>query len=156
MTHSHHKIMIVDDDAGMLFTLTGILEDEGFDVKGASDGYKAIRLAKEHSFDLIFMDMKMPGINGVEVCRELLKSVPPPVVVMMTGYSVAELMREALDEGVYTILHKPFEVENVIGIIHNVLSSTHNPENAAEGGFPTGPMPGPSNGPPPTNQGDWQ
>ena len=58
------KIMVVDDDPGMRLTLEGVLEDEGFDVVSAEDGYRAIELAKQSHFDLIFMDIKMPGING--------------------------------------------------------------------------------------------
>ena len=60
MPHFQPKIMVVDDDPGLRLTLEGILEDEGFDVVGAEDGYQAIELAKQSHFDLIFMDIKMP------------------------------------------------------------------------------------------------
>ena len=67
------RIMVVDDDAGMRLTLEGIIEEEGFDVSAAADGYQAIKLAKEAFYSLVFMDIKMPGINGVDAFREIKK-----------------------------------------------------------------------------------
>ena len=97
------KIMVVDDDPGMRLTLVGIIEDEGYEVFGAEDGYRAIELAEETSFALIFMDIRMPGLNGVETYREIKKINPRSVVVMLTGFSVESLVKEALKEGAYAV-----------------------------------------------------
>ena len=67
------NVLVVDDQIGMLETFTDILEDRGFDVVTADDGFSAIRKVKEQSFDLIFMDIKMPGITGVQTFREIKK-----------------------------------------------------------------------------------
>ena len=118
------KIMVVDDEPGMRLTLEGIIEDEGFDVVGAADGYQAIELAKDSHFDLIFMDIKMPGINGVDAYKEIKRVSPGSVVVMMTGFSVEELIKEALEEGAYAVMYKPLEVGQILDIVNGVLKTT--------------------------------
>jgi CheY-like chemotaxis protein len=124
MAANQPKVMVVDDDPEMRLTLEGIIEDEGFDVRSASDGLQAIRMAEECTFDLIFMDIKMPGINGVDAYREIKKASPTSVVVMMTGFSLGELIKEALEEGVYAVLYKPFDVPQIIDIVRGVLKTT--------------------------------
>ena len=118
------KIMVVDDDPGMRLTLEGILEDEGFDVVGAEDGYQAIELAKQSYFDLIFMDIKMPGINGVDAYKEVKRVSESSIVVMITGFAVEELIKEALQEGAYAVIYKPFEMGQIIDIVNKVLRTT--------------------------------
>ena len=80
--------LVVDDQIGMLETFTDILEDKGFNVATAEDGFQAIRKVKEQQLDIIFMDIKMPGINGVQTFREIKKINPKASVIMMTAYSV--------------------------------------------------------------------
>ena len=111
------NVLIVDDDRGIRFTLEGIIEDEGYKVKGAEDGYQAIELARETHFHWVFMDIRMPGINGVETYLEIKKISPESKVVMMTGFSVEELVDLALEEGVFAVLHKPLPVGQIFKIL---------------------------------------
>ncbi|NQW22236.1 MAG: response regulator [SAR202 cluster bacterium] len=113
------NVLIVDDDIGIRFTLEGIIDDEGYKVRGTEDGYQAIELAKEITFQWVFMDIRMPGINGVETYLEIKKISPESKVVMMTGFSVEELVKQALDEGVYAVLYKPLPVEQVLEILRS-------------------------------------
>ena len=124
MTDNQPKIMVVDDDPGMRLTLEGIIEDEGYDVVGVDNGYQAIELAKETPFTLIFMDIKMPGINGVEAFREIKQLSPDSVIVMMTGFSVEELVKEALEEGANAVIYKPLDMGQIIDIVQAVLKTT--------------------------------
>ena len=124
MTQAPMKIMVVDDDPGMRITLEGIIEDEGYDVVSAMDGHQAIQLAKENHFGLIFMDIKMPGITGVDAYREIKKISPQCVVVMMTGFSLSGLIKEAMEEGAYAVVYKPFDMGQIIDIVQAVLKST--------------------------------
>ena len=124
MFDQQSKIRVVDDDPGMRMTLEGIIEDEGYHVVAAEDGYKAIELAKATSFDLIFMDVKMPGINGVDAYKEIKTVSPGSVVVMMTGFAVEELVKEALEEGAYAVIYKPLEVAQILDIVQSVLKTT--------------------------------
>jgi DNA-binding NtrC family response regulator len=68
------------------------------------------------------MDIKMPGINGVQTFREVKKIDPKAVVIMMTAYSVEELVKEALEEGAYAVVYKPFDIDKIVAIIEDVLN----------------------------------
>ena len=117
------NVLVVDDDKGIRFTLEGIIEDEGYKVRGAEDGYQAIELVKEINFHWVFMDIRMPGINGVETYLEIKKISPESRVVMMTGFSVEELVNLALEEGVFAVLYKPLPVEQVLNILSSGVST---------------------------------
>jgi two-component system response regulator HydG len=118
------NILVVDDLRSSRLTLGGILEDEGHKVVLAENGYQAIEAARQLPFDLVFMDIKMPGINGVQTFREVKKTNPNAAVIMMTAYSVEDLVREALEEGAYAVVYKPFDMEHVVSIIESVLRRT--------------------------------
>jgi two-component system response regulator HydG len=118
------NILVVDDLKSIRLTLGGILEDEGHNVVLAENGYHAIEVAKQTPFDLIFIDIRMPGINGVQTFREIKKINPKAVVIMMTAYSVEDLVREALEEGAYAVVYKPFDIEKIVSIIESALRQT--------------------------------
>jgi len=111
------KILVVDGDLGICQSLGDILEAKGYQVDIALDGFQAIGKVKEKDFDVILLDIKMPGINGVETFRRIKKISLKPRVIMITAYAVEDLIREAHDEGVYKVLRKPLEMERVIGLI---------------------------------------
>ena len=115
------NILVVDDLRSIRLTLGGILEDEGHNVVTVENGYQAIEAARETHFDAIFMDIKMPGINGVQTFREVKKIDPKATVIMMTAYSVEDLVKEALEEGAYAVVYKPFDIERIIAIIGELL-----------------------------------
>jgi two-component system response regulator HydG len=116
------NILVVDDLRSMRLTLGGILEDKGHNVVTVEDGYQAIEAVRKKHFDAIFMDIKMPGINGVQTFREVKKIDPKAVVIMMTAYSVEDLVKEAVEEGAYAIVYKPFDIDKIIATIEEVLS----------------------------------
>ncbi len=125
MQPNETNVLLVDDDNGIRFTLEGIIEDEGYAVCGAADGYQAIELVKETHFHWVFMDIRMPGLNGVETYLEIKKISPESKVVMMTGFSVEALVKKALEEGVFAVLYKPLPVEQLL----DLLKSTELPES---------------------------
>lgn len=114
------NILVVDDLRNMSLTLGGILEDEGYNVVIVADGYQAIAAVSKSHFDIIFMDIKMPGIDGVQTFTEVKKIDPRAVVLMMTAYSVEDLVKQAVSEGAYTCLYKPFNMEKVIALVENI------------------------------------
>lgn len=114
------NILVVDDLRSIRLTLGGILEDEGHNVVIVGDGYRAIEAVRKGHFDVIFMDIKMPGIDGVQTFREIKKIDPKAVVIMMTGYSVEDLVKRAVSEGAYICLYKPFDMERVITLVENI------------------------------------
>ena len=115
------SVLVVDDLRSIRLTLGGILEDEGHHVVTVEDGYQAIEAVKKAQFDAIFMDIKMPGINGVQTFREVKKIAPTSAVIMMTAYSVEDLVKEALEEGAYAIIYKPFDIDKIISLIEELL-----------------------------------
>ena len=114
------NILVVDDLKSSRLTLGGILEDEGHNVVLAENGYQAIEAAKQIPFDLIFMDIKMPGINGVQTFREVKKFNPQAAVIMMTSYSVEDLVRRAISQGAYTCIYKPFNAEKILTLVGEI------------------------------------
>ncbi len=115
------SILIVDDLKNMRLTLGGVLEDEQHNVVIVEDGYQAIEAVRNTHFDAVFMDIKMPGINGVQTFREIKKIDPKTMVIMMTAYSVEDLVREALEEGAYAVVYKPFDITRITAIIGELL-----------------------------------
>ncbi|MHA1378530.1 MAG: response regulator [Candidatus Helarchaeota archaeon] len=117
------KILVVDDDKGITETLQYILDELDFYVAIANDGYSAIDKVKKSQFDLILLDIKMPEINGLETLREIKKLRQSTKVIMMTGYSVEDLLEKALEEGACNIVHKPFSMKNVLKLIENEIKN---------------------------------
>ena len=120
--------MIVDDNINLCKTMSLIFSKKGYDVTIANSGPKAIEKVKEKSFDIIFMDIKMPLMHGVETYKRIKKIMDDVVVVMMTAYAVEDLVQEALDEGAYAVLYKPLNFDKVLGIIEKS-------KEARQGGF---------------------
>jgi DNA-binding NtrC family response regulator len=116
------KILIADDEEGLRLSMAGILELEGHCVTTAADGFEAIDKAKQETFDMVFLDIKMPGINGVETYKEIKKILPATVTVMMTAFAVNDLIKEALHEGAFACITKPFEMDTILSIIEDIGS----------------------------------
>ena len=119
------SILIVDDEMGMRETLSDILEDMGYHTVIAVDGYEAIQKVKENAFDVIFMDVKMPGMDGVDTFKAIKKIHPEAAVVMMTAYAVDDRIKEAQREGAYGVLYKPFDMERMIGLVEDLKEGGH-------------------------------
>lgn len=115
--NSQMSILIVDDDAGFRRTLSQILNKKGYEVSEAENGFKAIELLKERAFGAILMDIKMPVMDGVQTYKKLKQIRPEISVIMMTAFTLDELIAEAVGEGVYAILRKPFDIDTAVKTI---------------------------------------
>ncbi len=113
--------LIVDDHDGMRASLKDILEDEGYTVELASSAHEAIDSVKKNQFDYILMDVKMPGINGVDAFKEIKEISSKPRVIMMSAYSGDNLKMEALKAGAIAYLQKPLDVSEVLHILDEKL-----------------------------------
>jgi len=114
------NILVVNDKQAIRQILGDMLKDEGYNVFMAEDGYEAMEKVKEMSFDIIFLDMRMPGIDGVTTLKEIKKISPETRVVMMTGYPDKNLEKEAIKQGAYTVIYKPFDRKKVIAIVEKL------------------------------------
>jgi len=108
------NILVVDDNKDLAQCLSILLSEESYQVTVVYTGEDAIARAGETHFDLAIIDVKLPGINGVEVFSALRKLSPTTQGIMMTGYRVDQLLAEATDNGAVCILRKPFSMNKLI------------------------------------------
>ncbi len=113
-------ILVVDNHISLCKTMSMILRRYGHAVTTAIHGLEAIDRVRERPFDITFMDIKMPGLDGVEAYRRIKKIRPEAVLIMMTGYSVKDLVQEALQEGAYGVLYKPLDMGKVLEIVNEI------------------------------------
>ncbi|MCA9463108.1 MAG: response regulator [Nitrospirales bacterium] len=111
------KILVVDDEKNMRVTLGEILEDEGYEVSLAETGEEAVARCQEEEFGVVLMDIRMPGIGGVEAFRQIRRHREGVKIIFMSGYGVEELKRTALNEGAIAFLSKPLDLARVISLI---------------------------------------
>lgn len=111
------RVLVVDDNLGLVETLLDILEVQGYEAVGAENAFSAIEKVGEQAFDVILMDIKMPGLNGVEAFKRIKGLAPEAVVVMMTAHTLPELAEEARREGALAVLAKPLEVERFLAFL---------------------------------------
>lgn len=110
------KILVVDDEAYTRVFFYELLKEKGYKVSIVEDGRKAIATTKKESFDLVFLDVRMPDIDGVETCKAIKKTSPKTIVIMMSGYPVEDEVREALKLGASDYVAKPFDADEIMGI----------------------------------------
>ena len=97
-TSPQKRILYIEDENLIRKTLLAALGRSGYEVTGAENGEEGLQIFQSHKPDLVMVDLKMPGINGVQTFREVQKIDPKAVVIMMTAYSVEDLVKEALEE----------------------------------------------------------
>ena len=107
-------ILIVDDEKNYLLVLSAVLEDEGYEVLTALNGPEALEIHKRSDLDLILTDMKMPGMNGIEVLENVKAIDPDLPVIMMTAHGTVDKAVEAMQKGAYTYILKPFDNDRLI------------------------------------------
>jgi DNA-binding NtrC family response regulator len=113
------NLLIVDDDKNLLSVLKTILVEENHNVSTCSDGETAIRLCRRTKFDLVITDLMMPGTNGLEVLREVRKIDPDILVILITGFGSLETAVQAIREGAYDYITKPFKLDEIKIIVNH-------------------------------------
>ena len=116
-----NTIMIVDDEEGIRTALSGIFEDEGFDVVPAASGEDAVRLAKGTVPDVVILDVWLSGIDGIQTMIQLLEMHPALPVVIISGHANIELAVKATRMGAYDILEKPLSMEKVLLTVQRAI-----------------------------------
>jgi two-component system, NtrC family, response regulator HydG len=114
------KILVVDDDVDNACSLGELFDLEGHHAHVVHDGQAAVDAYLHTDFDLAFMDVMMPGKNGVESFIEIRRMKPKARVFMMTGYSVEELLRQATREGALGVIEKPLDAEDILRMAEKV------------------------------------
>lgn len=110
-------VLVVDDEASLLMTLAANLELEGFEVMEAANARSALEIVAAQPVDLVLTDVRMPGMSGVELFRELRLLKPDLPVVLMTAFAAEGLVEQALSQGAFTLLSKPFAIERMVSTL---------------------------------------
>ncbi|MBP8802505.1 MAG: sigma-54-dependent Fis family transcriptional regulator [Kiritimatiellae bacterium] len=120
------KILIVDDEARILLLLQSLLKANGYDVVTAKDGNSALDAVKSDTFDLVITDLRMSPMDGLELFKEIKKLQPDLPVILLTAYASVETAIEALKNGAFDYLSKPFKVDEMLDIVKRAVESSKN------------------------------
>jgi len=116
-----YKVLIIDDEEVVLDSCTEILTGGDYEIATAADGKLGVRRVQEFQPDLVFVDLKMPGISGLEVLEQIHKIDPTIVTIVITGYATVSSAVEAMKQGAYDFLPKPFTPDEFRLITHRGL-----------------------------------
>ena len=117
------NILVIDDDESMRVGCIQTLTEEGYSVKAVENGQKGLEIIDKESFDVILLDLKMPGIPGMDVLMKLKENEPNSLVIVITGYATSNSAVEAMKRGAYNYLPKPFTPEGLIAIVKQAVDS---------------------------------
>jgi DNA-binding NtrC family response regulator len=123
-------VLVVDDEPGMRETLMAILELHGYRTSSAPDGETAATAIREGAFDVVVMDVRMPGRDGVSVLEEM--GDPPPQVILMTAYAQEERLRAAVEANAFAIVPKPFDTHRMLRLIADASGAAKNVSPATQ------------------------
>ena len=116
------RILVVDDDPVINKLIRDILHEEGWEISSARDGEEAIRMVHENSPDLIILDLMMPKIDGLEVCRHVTALFRIPII-MISGQCDTDTKVKCLNMGAEDFITKPFSVEELVHRVKTVLQN---------------------------------
>ncbi len=115
------RILVIDDERSIRNTLKDILEYEKYDVELAEDGSTGLDKVREGEFDIVLCDIKMPGMDGIEVLEELTVLAPDTPVVMISGHGNIDTAVESIKKGAYDYIEKPLDLNRLLITIRNAL-----------------------------------
>ena len=114
------RILVVDDEARMVDLIRRELEDHGYSVTTAGDGPSALELMESGDFDLVITDLRMPGMDGLDLLKRARERFPRTEIVLMTAYASAQTAVKAMKEGAYDYLTKPFEMDELLIMVERI------------------------------------
>lgn len=126
------RILVVDDEKNIRMTLKHCLESEKYFIESAINGEEALSKIREENFDLVLLDIKMPGLSGMEVLRKIREMGSKIDVIMMTAYGTIERAVEAMKLGAIDFISKPFTPEEIREIVKNVINRQNLEEDKIE------------------------
>ncbi len=115
----HMKILIVDDERAIRNSMKEILTDEGYEVDTAEDGARALELADKEKYNVIFCDIKMPGMDGTEVLEKLVSDGVDSAIVMISGHGDIDTAVECIKKGAFDFIQKPLDLNRILITIKN-------------------------------------
>jgi DNA-binding NtrC family response regulator len=122
---SHERILVVDDEEQMRDLLAKVLERKGYEVSVCGDGAEALALLEREPADLVITDVRMPGLNGMEALRAIKELNHEIVVLIMTAFGSIDQAVQAVKEGAYDYINKPFKIDEILLTIEKALEERH-------------------------------
>ncbi len=117
------KILLIDDDAGIVDTLSRVLSDEGYEVTVEKRGDDGLARAHQDPFNVVVTDLKLPGLDGLELVRQLHAARPRLPIILITAFGTTQTAIEATKFGAYDYLLKPFDIPALLDLIHRAVNS---------------------------------
>ena len=118
-----HNILIVDDESGIRQSLRGVLEDEGYRTTVAESGEACLDVLRKHTFDLILLDIWLPGMDGLETLQKIRDTENAPEVIMISGHGTIETAVRATKLGAYDFLEKPLSIDRTLILVKNAIDA---------------------------------
>ena len=125
------RILVIDDEPGIRSALGQLLEYEGYEVRTASNAADGLAEYDRFNPQLVFMDIKMAGMDGLEALKRLKQQDPDACVVMISGHATIKDAVEATQLGAYDILEKPLDTDRILVLLRNALDRTELAEENA-------------------------
>lgn len=116
------EILIVDDQQGIRLLLNEVFKKEGYATHLAANGWEALQMIENSSIALVLLDMKIPGMDGIETLKRIKEIQPNVPVLMMTAYGESSIVQEALDTGATHYFIKPFDIFEVRDAVNKILN----------------------------------
>jgi len=117
------RILIVDDESGIRESLTGIFEDEGYQTGASASGEECLEVVRKSSYDVILLDVWLPGIDGLETLEKIRTLDDPPEVIMISGHGTIETAVRATKLGAYDFVEKPLSLDRTLVLVKNAIES---------------------------------
>src|SRR5512142_413122 len=118
------RVMLVDNEEGLCRMMEAVLSDNGYQVSAFTRSFEAAESFQAGQWDLLVTDIKMPGMDGLELLQKVKQKDPAIPVIMVTAYATVEMSIQALRKGAYDMLTKPFEPEELLYRVKNALHQT--------------------------------
>lgn len=120
------KILLVEDEPNVVSLIKRGLADNGYEISVAMDGWSGLQMTNDHDFDLIILDIMLPGINGVEICRSIRKQNEHVPIMMLTALGTTENIVTGLDSGADDYLVKPFKLAELSARVRTLTRRSKN------------------------------
>jgi len=119
-----NRVLVIEDDKKMRLSLSDILNYKGYQIKTASDGLTGLETLKVNNFDAVLLDIKMPGLSGIEVLEQIRQMSPAIPVIMISGHGTIDLALKSIRLGAFDFLEKPVDAERLLITLNNAIKSS--------------------------------
>src|SRR5207302_4617282 len=117
------NILIVDDEPSIRDSLQGVLEDEGYDAAATDSGESCLELLRKKAFDVVLLDIWLPGMDGLDVLQKIRELESPPEVIIISGHGTIETAVRATKLGAFDFLEKPLSIDKTLILLNNALQA---------------------------------